>query len=217
MERFLVIGPNTNSKDATITGGAIVLFEHLLSELNKNNIDYILVDTNKKNYSNIIMAYLSIYFQIFIKQFQVSYVTLHSSRDYLYLAPFILMLNKITKKKIILRKFGGEAWKSYREAKGLKRFILRYIFSKVDGLFLEMKYLVKNFKEINANTYWFPNVRNKPNIKIKDKEFSKRFVFMSHVKKEKGIDEIVEVSKLLDKSYTIDIYGSIADEKYSEE
>lgn len=214
--KLLVIGPTFNRSNPQLTGGAIVLFENLLYELDREKIEYRLVDTNKKNYSNALVAYGSIVSQIFIKQFKVEHLSLHSSRDYLILMPFILLCGKVFNKSTSLRKFGGEAWDTLNASKGMKRNLLTMIFKRVDYLFLEMQFLVNHFKTLNPNTFWFPNVRTMPDIPLNEKKFSKRFVFISHVKQEKGIDEIVEVVKLLDSSYTVDIYGVIDDPKYSE-
>jgi len=214
--KLLIIGPLNNKKKPYRTGGAIVLFENLLTELDIIESNYIVIDTNKENYSNIFFAYLSIVYQLFIKQYSATHLSLHSSRDYVVIAPFIILIGKVFRKKTSLRKFGGEAWTSYTESKGFRRFLLRNIFKRVDCLFLEMKFLVENFKKINSNTYWFPNVRPSPSLKIEKRIFSRRFVFISHVKQSKGIDEIVELRKLLDSSYIIDIYGIIFDKKYSE-
>jgi len=217
MHSLLLIGPMKNKKDTSLTGGAIVLFENLLEQMKEQNINYKAIDTNKKNYSNTLVAYVSILFQILVKQFGVPHISLHSSRDYIFFAPFIILVGKAFGKTTSLRKFGGEAWDAYTSASGIKKRLLNFIFKHIDFLFLEMQILVQNFTKINKNTFWFPNVRNKPTIQIKEKYFSKKFVFISHVKKEKGIDEIVEVKKLLDESYTIDIYGPIHNEKYSSE
>lgn len=213
--QILLIGPTINKENPQLTGGAIVLFENLLNELEREKIPYLLVDTNKKNYSNTLFATMSIVIQIFIKQFKVRHISLHSSQDYLFWAPFILLCGKVFNKSTSLRKFGGDAWDTLNQSKGIKRNVLKLIFKKVDFLFLEMQFLVNNFKRLNKNSFWFPNVRNLPDIQVKKKPFRKRFVFISHVKQEKGIDEIVEVVKLLDSRYTIDIYGIIDDPKYS--
>jgi glycosyltransferase involved in cell wall biosynthesis len=215
--KILLLGPKTNIKNPSLTGGAVVLFENLLEQMQKQKINYIVIDTNKKNYSNTFVAYFSIIFQIFIKQVSVNHISLHSSKDYIFFAPIIIIIGKLFKKSTSLRKFGGEAWDTYRFAKGIKKKLLNFIFKNIDYLFLEMKNIANNFSKINKNTFWFPNVRNKPNIKIEEKNFSKKFVFISHVIKEKGIDEIVEVKKLLDDSYTIDIYGPLHDNKYTVE
>jgi glycosyltransferase involved in cell wall biosynthesis len=216
MSKFLILGPLTNKKSPSKTGGAVVLFENLVEKLNTLNIEYDLIDTNKENYKNTYVAYISIILQIIFKLFTKTHISLHSSKDYLIFAPIIIFLSKIFNKRCSLRKFGGEAFEDYSKAKGLKKRILNYIFKNIDYLFLEMKYLVNNFKLINKNTFWFPNVRNKPTIEKNSTIFSKRFVFISHVIKEKGIDEIIEARKYLSDEYIIDIYGPIHDSKYTD-
>lgn len=217
MYKILLIGPRTNKKDPSLTGGAIVLFENLISELKKKDIDILVIDTNKKNYLNIIVAYISILLQIIIKQRSCQYISLHSSRDYLIFGTFIVILGKLFKKNTSLRKFGGEAERTYSKSRGLKKSILRFVFSRVDTLFFEMKYLVDFFKNINNNTYWFPNVRNRLLEPKLPRKFTKKFVFISMVRHEKGVDEILDASNQLNDSYMIDLYGPIKDKKYSEE
>ncbi len=215
--KILLIGPLTNKKNPKLIGGAIVLFQNLLDELEEQQRPYLLIDSNKQNYKNIFIAYISIFMQIFSKQFLVKHISLHSSRDYFILMPFILVCGKLFNRSTSLRKFGGEAWETLNQSKGLKYRLLLYIFKNVDFLFLEMKFLVNNFLKLNQNSFWFPNVRNRPNMVKEKRNFSKRFVFISHIKKEKGVDEIVEVVSLLDKNYTIDLYGIINDNRYSED
>lgn len=216
-KNLLLIGPMKNRKNPLLTGGAIVLFENLLIELNKQNIEYIAIDTNKKNYPNIIIAYILIYIKITYYSFKTNCISIHSSKDYIFLSPYIILLGKIFRKTTILRKFGGEAWEIYKDSKGLKKYILNYIFLNTNYIFFETKYLVKEFKKINSNTFWFPNVRTSLNIKKYSKKFLKKFVFIGHVIKEKGIDEIIKVKNKLDSSYSIDIFGPINNNNYSYE
>jgi glycosyltransferase involved in cell wall biosynthesis len=217
MSKLLVIGPLTNKKNPSKTGGAVVLFENLIERLNESKIDYTLIDTNKENYKNTYIAYIAVIFQLIYKQFGKTHISLHSSRDYLIFAPIVIFVSKVFNKKCSLRKFGGEAFEHYSQAKGTKKKILNFIFKNIDYLFLEMKYLVENFKPINQNTFWFPNVRNNNDLEIKQNTYSKKFIFISQVKYEKGIDEIINAFKLLDNTFNIDIYGPIVDKKYSED
>jgi len=215
MKKILLIGPRIYKHDPAHVGGAIVLFEDLLEQARRRSIPFRVIDTNKKNYTNKLVAYISIVFQIVTIQFTVNHISLHSSKDYIYFAPIVILIGKLFRKSISLRKFGGEAWSTYLSSKGIKKKTLKYIFKNVDFLFLEMKYMVYNFKKINKNTFWFPNVRMRllsPNL---PRSFKKKFVFISHVRREKGIDEILEASLYLDESYTIDIYGEIPDLKYN--
>lgn len=215
MSKLLILGPKTNKKDPSKTGGAVVLFENLLERLTISNIEYELIDTNKENYSNTLIAYLSVIIQVCFKQFGKTHISLHSSRDYIVFAPIVIFICKLTNKKSSLRKFGGEAFEHYTKAKGLKKKILNVIFRNINFLFLEMKYLVENFKPINQNTFWFPNVRNENNIENSNKKYNKKFIFISQVKYEKGIDEIINAFKSLDNSFNIDIYGPIVDQRYN--
>jgi len=133
------------------------------------------------------------------------------------LGAIIIVVGKVFNKRTSLRKFGAEVKKTFDESSGVKRSLLNFIFSRFDVLFLQTKYLAEFFSKINVNTYWFPNVRSRVIESVLPRSFNKRFVFISHVIPEKGIDEIVDAVKQLDDSYTIDIYGPILDKKYSDE
>lgn len=215
--KLLLIGPIPNKKNPLDTGGAIVLFSNLLEQLKIQAIDIKVIDSNKKNYANHFTAYFFIIVQIITKQFKCTNISLHSSQDYTLLAPIIIILGKLFNKKTSLRKFGGEAEQSYIEAKWFKKKLLHYIFSNVDTLFLEMKFLVRFFIKINPNTYWFPNVRKRVMEPILPREYKRKFVFVGHIRKEKGIDEILQASLKLNNNFIIDLYGPIHDPKYNNE
>lgn len=215
--RLLLMGPSINKNQPEIAGGAIVLFNELLKELDNNHVHYTVIDTNKKNYYSFVTAYLSIIKQLLFKQKECTHISLHSSRDYMFFGLLVVFIGKLFNKRTSLRKFGGEAMKTYLESRGIKQYYLKFIFSHMDTLFFETKYLVQFFSKFNKSTYWFPNVRKKAIVPSVPRTFQKRFVFISHVIREKGIDEIIEASHILDNSYTIDIFGPILDEKYSKE
>lgn len=215
--KILFLGPRTNIAHPEQTGGAIVLFENLMEQCTKKNIDFHVIDTNKLNYSNHLFAYFSIIIQLFHHQKSYHHISLHSSRDYIILGLCVVFIGKLFKKQTSLRKFGGEAAKVYITQSALRQKLMHFIFSKMDILFFEMKYLVSFFTAINPNTRWFPNVRKRVSLPSHPRSFSKRFVFISHVKHEKGVDEILEASNHFDDSYTFDIYGPISESKYTEE
>ncbi len=215
-QKILLIGPRINIKDPSKTGGAIVLFENLIVEMQKLDIDFKVIDTNKRNYINILFAYMSITGQIFIKHWGCKYISLHSSNDYRILSLWIILLGKLFNKETSLRKFGGEAKNVYTHEKGKKKKLLTFIFTHMDILFFEIKDLQKFFSKIHKDTYWFPNVRERTQKPLLPREYKKRFVFISQVTQEKGIDEILEASLHVGESYVIDIYGPIPDKKYSE-
>ena len=214
-EKILLIGPRFNKENPELVGGPIVLFEGLLQEFKKNNIDFSLIDTNKKNYRFLYTSYICIVTNILYKSLFHNNISFHSSRDYMLFSPFIIFVGKLFNKKTSLRKFGGEAKRTYEDAIGLKKKYLLFIFQNFDNLFMETKYLENFFKRMNKNTHWFPNVRTRNEIAKFPRKFQKKFVFISHVIKEKGITEIIEASAKLDNSYIVDIYGPMLDDDYS--
>ena len=69
--------------------------------------------------------------------------------------------------------------------------------------------MVAFFSKLNKNTFWFPNSRNRTLAPSLPRKYEKKFVFISGVIKEKGVDEIIEASKQLGTNFTIDIYGPL--------
>jgi len=205
-----LIGPLANEKDPSRTGGIIVLFEDLLSQCRKRNIDFLLIDTNKANYPNIFLALLLIYFKVFLLSFRVSHISLHgTAKDYIYIAPFVVFWSKLLRKQSSLRKFAGNFSEIYESSSSLKKKLLEFTLKNSYYNFFETKYLVNYFSALNQNTYWFPNVREKT-VKIREGAYQKKFIFIGSVTQEKGIKELLDASNLLDDSFVIDIYGNIA-------
>ena len=213
---FLLIGPCKNKINPNNTGGIIVLFENLIEFCNNNKIKYIVIDTNKSNYNNLITAYFSILYQISSKLNKIDYISLHgTAKDYLYLAPFVTLLSKIMNKKYSLRKFAGNFDEFYNKVNFIKKVFIKLTLKNSSANFFETKNLVNTFKNHNKNTYWFPNVRYS-NVKPKfKKRFSRKYVFISQLYESKGVDLILNVSNQLQDDYKIDLYGPIKDDKYN--
>jgi len=216
MNKILLIGPCFSQKEEYIVGGTITLFEDLIMSLKEFDVKINVIDSNKKNYKNIIMAYFSIFSQISTSCRDCDVISLHSSKDYFILMPYILLIGKIFKKKISLRHFGMP---NRINSKKLNPIVLieNWIFSGVDSLFFETKNLVNYFLQMNVNIFWFPNVRSSKLTPILPRRFNKRFIFLGRIIEEKGIEEILKVSLDLDEEYIIDIYGPLLNKKYTTE
>lgn len=209
MKSILLIGPLENKNDPTKTGGIIVLFEDLLSQFKIRNINFIVIDTNKANYPNIIFALLSIYLKIILLSFKIDHFSLHgTAKDYIFIAPLIVIMAKIQRKKCSLRKFAGDFNKIYNASNFLKKKLIKFVLKNSDINFFETKYLVDFFIPFNKNTFWFPNVRQKQ-VASNTKVYRKRFVFISQLFASKGVDEILKASDLLPQEYIIDLYGPL--------
>lgn len=209
MKSVLLIGPMENKKDSTKTGGIIVLFLDLLQQFRKYNIDNAVIDTNKENYSHKIIALFSIWVQLLIQTKRYDHISLHgTANDYLYIAPIAVFLAKFYTKSISLRKFAGNFEEIYSSSNFVFKWIISQTLKKSDVNFFETHYLVKYFSKFNIHTYWFPNVRAKPDC-LRNGAFKKRFLFIGTITKEKGVLELLKASNLLDNSYTIDLYGPL--------
>ena len=216
-DKILVIGPCSNKKCKYNTGGVIVLFENWVEYCDNHNIDMVIIDSNKKNYSNVLVAYFSIIWQVLKNIRNISSVFLHGTiKDYLYISPIVTLLAKLSNKKIYLRKFAGNFDQVYNNLDFIRKAILCWVLRSGDSLFWETKHLVDFGKKYNANSYWFPNVRKHTNQRRAEAKYQKRFVYISRVQKVKGIDYLLDVFKKLDKSYTLDIYGPLDDGYRSE-
>lgn len=212
MSKLLLIGPCQNKKDPSKTGGVIVLFEDLLVQMKNRDLDFMVIDTNKANYSNILIAIIFIYLKIFIYFFSCKHISIHgTAKDYLFIAPFVIFLSKIFGKKTSTRKFAGNFNTFYENSQSWKKKLIEYVLKNSTYNFFETKYLVDFFKKFNKNTYLFPNVRKKLELETKS-NFSKKFVFISQLFRTKGVHEILEASNKLDKSYQIDLYGPLRDD-----
>jgi glycosyltransferase involved in cell wall biosynthesis len=212
MKPILLLGPTENKDNLTRTGGVIVLFSDLIRQCENHNINYMVIDTNKAHYSNKITALLSIWFMLFIKMRHCKHISLHgTANDYMFIAPIVVFLAKLFGKTVSLRKFAGSFVEIYESTNFLLKSVVSWTLKKSDANFFETKYLVDYFSRYNKNTYWFPNVREKPHM-IRQGKFQKKFIFLGKVTKEKGVIELLQASNQLDDSYIIDLYGYIGDD-----
>jgi glycosyltransferase involved in cell wall biosynthesis len=199
----------SNKNDPTKAGGLDVLFDDLLHQFDKNKIPYSVIDADKSNYTNNLIALLSIWYNLLIQIRKFDHISLHGSvTSYIFVAPFAVFLAMLFNKTVSLRKFAGDFDKLYEEMPFFIRWIVTWALKHSNANFFETHYLVKYFSHLNKNTYWFPNVRTKPNT-IRSGDFKKRFLFVGNITKEKGILELLEASNKLDNTYTIHLYGKI--------
>ncbi len=216
MSKILLIGSRQNKFDSTDTGGVSILFELLISELEKREISFIPVDTLSANHGGKGKTLLYSLYQILKNIRKVDYISLHAIRNsYLTLGPIVVVLSKVFQKNLSLRIFAGDFEEKYLTSNSIQKFLMRFILKHSNSVFFELQYLVNNFKKYNKNTYWFPNVRDEKIKNHKNRTYQKRFVFIGSINPKKGIDELCEVIQKLDKDIICDIYGPIKSEKYS--
>jgi glycosyltransferase involved in cell wall biosynthesis len=206
-KNLLLVGPKLINNIKNI-GGTTILMDFFEKYLKENNIEYKLIESNK--YNNYVFNYLYILFSTLIHIRKYDFVIGNASLNFLkYVSPLLIVISKTFKKRYVLRKFGGSMDITYESASWLDEKLYNFTFKNSDLIFAETL-LVKQFLEnqFTARVEWFPNCREKQDYQ--KKEFQKRFISLSQVKKEKGVLEIIEVNKVSD--IKIDIYGPIYDD-----
>jgi glycosyltransferase involved in cell wall biosynthesis len=212
---ILVIGPRYSS-DLSKAGGTLVLFEQFIQDLEHENIKYKAISSNTQSYKNSIHALVIVMFKFFTNFLRYDHISLHGTANhYIMMAPIIVFFSKLFGKSVSLRKFAGNFDDIYKKSSGIKKKLIRYVLKNSDINYFETKYLVDYFKQFNAQTYWFPNVRRRSSERADVKKYNKRFAFISLVSYEKGVDELLEVAKKLDDSYIVNIYGTLHEDKYT--
>lgn len=210
---MLVLGKRITKKDPSHVGGAIVLFEQLLKDLDAANLEHEVIDLNFRNYGNKLQGFRGVKSLILKKIWKHRIIMLNcSSRSFLIFAPLIFFCSSFKNNRIILRFFGG-SFNKYLE--GLPFILKTYtsrLLKRADLLFFEQNYQVDYFKKLNKNTHWFPNMRsieNRSNLLEENRRnYNHRFVFMSHIREEKGVSEILEVKKRLGSKIDLQLYGT---------
>lgn len=208
-KQLLVIGPRYSQSNGV--GGVVVLFEMFLKELDSKQINYQVIDSNVHSFRNIFMGLCNIYWEILNRFYKASHISIHAqNKDFIVFIPVLVILSKVINKKLSMRKFAGNFIEVYEGSNLIVRWLIRFSLKNADACFFETKYLVDYFKQFNPNTYWFPNVREKPSFQISEKkEFSKKFIFVGQVKKTKGVLDLIEVFRNLPEGYLLDIYGPL--------
>ena len=208
--KLLVFGKRLTRDNPNKVGGVIVLFEMLVTELESNNINHEVVDLNWRNYPSFFSAYVHIVSRLLTSGFKYSHISLHGTyREFIYLAAVLVIAAKIVcGKQVSLRKFAGDFDIRLKKAHPITGFICNFALRHADQLFFETHRLVEHFKTINAETYWFSNTRTRSLVST-DTEYKKRFIYLGHVRPEKGIDSLLKIFPGLAADYSISIYGPL--------
>lgn len=211
---------NIPQEDKRSVGGATMLSKKILDffQSKKNEeIDFVHYQFRKNwrpKFQIIDFFFLVLRMPFVIGKYDV--VSIHSTPDMnLILGPILVKISKIFNKKVVYHFFGGNFFDQYSAAPRVVKKIVNNTTFKADYVFFETKQLIKNFKSIvDTNMLWLPNSREKVLEEPPKRAYTKKFVFISRVIKEKGIELILDTFDKLDDSFTVSIYGPIPQNSY---
>jgi glycosyltransferase involved in cell wall biosynthesis len=216
---ILIIGALPDPLVSESVGGTTVLLKSLVDYLDRQKISYGFVKSNPYfGRGATIRNALSALGGILREIRHHDYILVNCSRNgAFYFAPLVFLITRLAGKKIAFRAFGGDLREIMEEAPPLLRWLFERTVLRSDLVFVETKRLVRFLLENRncTNVFWLPNSRSSCFLPTAER-YRKRFVFISHVKRSKGILQILEASAILGSDYTIDVYGPIMDAGLSE-
>ena len=194
-------------------GGAGVLLNHLINALHgRNDIEIIVVNTSgvRGHVVTGFFRFLGILWQIIKGVISADIVSIHVAPTGLPLiGPIVCALTLLLRKPFLVRKFGGV---DYRDFGVVRRSLSRWVVKCADLYLVETKSLVKAAEEDGiAKTEWYPNNRPKSSLSSPKKRLCRNFVFLSLLKRTKGIIEILEAAERFDSDINVDVYGPFHD------
>jgi glycosyltransferase involved in cell wall biosynthesis len=201
-------------------GGATVSFKYqtdLISQ--RDDVEAVIISTSDKAGQSFVRVrrVLRVFYTVIRNLRKVDVISLHLSTSSLPLVGSVVScLTRLWKQPLIIYKFGGN---DYHDYKGWRRWLTKWALQNADIYLAQTKSLVSLAKGDGiSHVKWFPNSRLIKETKNRSPGDTKcrRFVFVSQVCKDKGIEEIIEAGERFDKDITIDIYGPLCDD-YTEE
>ena len=131
------------------------------------------------------------------------------------IAPIVWIWAKLLRKKIVYQISGGVFHDKFEKLDPIRKYLLKKTILKSDYFFAETKSIINYFKSLGyENMIWLPNSRPVYEGNLPEKKYSKKFVFVSRVTQNKGIDEIVEAFSKLSENYQVDLYGPLDNKFY---
>ncbi len=145
-------------------------------------------------------------------------ISIHATYDFtLSAAPLVIWWAKRGRKKLVYHAFGGILHKKIESlARPFRSFVLNGL-RNVDTFFVETLEMLRWFDERGFdNVEWMPNSRPPFKGIIRQTPYQRKFVFISRVTPDKGVDVLLETFSRLGPEYTLDIYGPLDRGHYSE-
>lgn len=216
--KLLIIGGISYS-DSNLPrlGGTTILMDNFIEYCVQNSIPYILVPTNRfwgfKFCSLINTLFTFWMILVNILKCNVVMVNISSLKGTIILLPFVAVISKLTFRDYVFRMFAGNLH-VFLESNYIYKKIVYLCIKKSKHTFVETYELINYFKSNNLSVQWFPNVRIPVDYHKNPLRFERKCVFMSHVKKEKGMDDLISLKKIMPEC-EIDVYGKIVENTYS--
>lgn len=213
---ILIIGAVPHPDNLQTYGGTTTLMQNFLDFCGENGYPYQHIDTLKYKNRLLNLLYFGMRFlwgilTCKIVMYNVSY---NGAFSLFYHTASLAYLCGC---RVVFRKFGGNFLQQLENCPSRKRLRMLALLNKASLIFFETNKLVKEASEMFVHPeriHWFPNCRKKLSVSEQQRTFQRRFVFISHLREDKGVDLILNAAEKLPDEYVVHLYGSVYDKKY---
>ncbi|MFY0591801.1 glycosyltransferase family 4 protein [Roseivirga sp.] len=211
---ILLIGPRFNQQGTNV-GGATRSFEEMISYFQTQGLKYSVLNTQIGSGLGRKIQLILTYIRLLWKA-DVVFINL-SQNGIRKLAPVLSKTARKMGKKVIIRPFGSSLQTIFDELSERERMSFDKDVLNADILYVQTEALLDFFRPKSPSVKQLKTSRPEPEQSIVDnkKPFNKRFVFLGQIRKDKGIDQLIDCINQLDESYKIHIYGPIEEPEYA--
>lgn len=205
MYNLFIIGRYINQSDEKLIGGAVKIVNDTADYFEKSS-DYVI---HKIDLNNPVKSIVKM---IFIKR---GICLLNVSRGgFIYGLPLFFILSRILGSKLCLRLIGSSHSDIHRDMPNFRQKIHNYFLKRCAVIFCEV---MENFNYFGnyGSCEFIPNSRTRSQVRIDiaARKVKRRIVFVSQVRKEKGVQLYINANSILSRlNITLDVYGPVHDE-----
>ncbi|MDT8420831.1 MAG: glycosyltransferase family 4 protein [Desulfuromonadales bacterium] len=191
-------------------GGTTILLLNLITHLQDcPEISLRVINTSRGEgvYFKSFLKFIKIFLQIAVNMRKVDIVTLHMNEPLNGLP--IWLLSRLFRRSFLIRWFGGTNYREHGSV--VRKSVSKWLIKHSDINLFETRALVEmSLDDGSRKSLWYSNSRDLSQypLQLPTREGScRKFVYLGHIKREKGILEIIEAAKDLPEDVVVDIYG----------
>jgi len=217
--RILLIGPLPIEND--VIGGTKVSFRNLVAFLRDDTETEIeVINTSRPiagrgriavlfaNIGALLRTYAALIWRTPRSDIVMLNLSAHAALKTAWLMTFIV--RTLFRRRFVVRVFGGDMFHASSAASFFARKLFSYTLRNAEISYLQTKTLVSAFPEF-PNVRWLPTTRDMSPRDSSLPTECRRALFLSQVKKSKGVVDILEASKRVHSTYAFTVAGPMID------
>ena len=214
--RALLIGalPPQAPSAANPVGGAAVNFRDMVAQLQQRAIDVTVVDISRPRVNlgarqvwHNFATVASLVWRVVVRVLFNDVVVMHiSAKSAWWLGSGLWLICAVFRRPAVLKFIGGDFVKIFDGYSAVKRRWANASYMRCALILVQTLAIKKRFSD-HENIRWFPNTRDTRRSAAPPQDAARRFVFISQLRMEKGLREVVDACRALPRDCCLDVYG----------